>query len=117
MHQSLQGATFHIEHIVPRSAGGSDDTTNLALACPACNLAKSNRVTAADHLTDSSATLFNPRSDRWKDHFTWDERRRVVGLTTTGRATLDALDFNHPRRVLIREAEEWFDLFPPEESE
>ena len=25
MHQALQGATFHIEHVVPRSRGGPDD--------------------------------------------------------------------------------------------
>jgi hypothetical protein len=30
-----------------------------------------------------------------------------------GRATVFALDLNHPRRLLIREAEELFDLFPP----
>jgi len=36
MHESLQGATFHVEHIVPRSAGGSDTMDNLALACPSC---------------------------------------------------------------------------------
>lgn len=34
MHQSLQGATFHIEHIQPASRGGSDSKGNLALACP-----------------------------------------------------------------------------------
>jgi len=30
-----------------------------------------------------------------------------------GRATLLALNLNHPRRVLIRQAEELFGLFPP----
>jgi hypothetical protein len=50
------------------------------------------------------------------EHFSWDENRRVVGLTPVGRTTIAALDMNHSRRVLIREAEEWFDLFPPEES-
>ena len=34
MHQALQGATFHIEHIVPESRGGADDLANLTLACP-----------------------------------------------------------------------------------
>ena len=40
--------------------------------------------------------------------------RRVVGRTPVGRATVAALNLNHPRRVLIREAEEGFDLFPPD---
>jgi hypothetical protein len=114
MHQSLQGAT-HIEHVVPSSAGGSDDANNLALSCPSCNLGKSNRVRATDPQSAQEVSLFNPRADRWGDHFAWDEEWRIVGLTPTGRATISALDFNHPRRILIREAEEHFDLFPPDD--
>ena len=45
MHQGLQGATFHVEHIVPRSKGGPDELANLALACPSCNLRKADRTT------------------------------------------------------------------------
>jgi 5-methylcytosine-specific restriction endonuclease McrA len=44
MHQSLQGATFHVEHIIPRSRGGLSQLDNLAWACPSCNLHKSSRV-------------------------------------------------------------------------
>ena len=114
MHQSLQGATFHIEHIVPRSAGGPDAPDNLALACPSCNLGKSDRVRVPGPETGADVPLFNPRADRWADHFAWDEEWRVVALTAGGRATAAALNLNHPRRVRIREAEEWFDLFPPD---
>ena len=114
MHQSLQGATFHIDHVLPRSAGGSDSIDNLALSCPSCNLGKSNRTTVRDEQTNREVPLFNPRTDRWADHFAWDDAWRLVGLTPIGRATVAALDLNHPRRVMIREAEEWFDLFPPD---
>jgi len=31
---------IHIDHIVPRTLGGSDDESNLALTCPFCNMAK-----------------------------------------------------------------------------
>jgi len=48
MHESLQGATFHIEHIVPQSRGGISDMGNLALACPGCNLHKAAKTTAVD---------------------------------------------------------------------
>ena len=34
MHESLQGATFHIEHVFPRHAGGESVLENLAYACP-----------------------------------------------------------------------------------
>lgn len=116
MHQALQGATFHVEHATPRAAGGTDAADNLALACPGCNLAKSSRVAATDPVTGGEVPLFNPRTDRWADHFAWDDRRHVAGLTPVGRATVAALHLNHPRRVLIREAEEAFDLFPPAED-
>jgi hypothetical protein len=114
MHQSLQGATFHIEHITPQSAGGTDDTENLALACPSCNLAKSNRTQVSDPETQQIVPLFNPREARWSDHFLWGEDWQIIGLTAIGRATIVALSLNHPRRLLIREAEEWFNLFPPQ---
>ena len=112
MHQSLQGATFHIEHIDPRSLGGTDDESNLALACPSCNLGKSNRHAAPDPDSTRVAVLFHPRTDRWADHFRRDGYR-VLGLTPSGRATVAALAFNAPRRLLIRQAEENFGLFPP----
>ena len=111
MHQSLQGATFHLEHVVPRSRGGSDDPDNLALACPGCNLHKSDRMEVADPDSNATVPLFNPRKDRWAEHFRW-EGYRTIGLTVIGRATAFALDLNHPRRILIRRAEELFELFP-----
>lgn len=101
MHQSLQGATFHVEHIIPNSRSGSDDPDNLALACPSCNLHKSDRVEAADPDSNAGERLFNPRADRWIEHFRWDGYR-IVGLTATGRVTVFALQLNHPRRLLIR---------------
>ena len=35
-----------MEHIVPRSRGGSDRTSNLTLSCQPCNIAKGNRTAA-----------------------------------------------------------------------
>ena len=63
-------------------------------------------------MSGSTVPLFNPRTDRWADHFRWDGYT-VVGITVLGRATVAALALNHPRRLLIRHAEELFSLFPP----
>jgi hypothetical protein len=112
MNQALQGATFHLEHILPRSRGGASDPTNLAWACPACNLRKSDRTQASDPQTGNIAALFNPRVNVWSEHFRF-EGYAIVGQTSIGRATASALDLNHVRRIKIRQAEELFGLFPP----
>jgi hypothetical protein len=114
MHQALQGATFHVEHIVPQSRGGKSILGNLAWACPGCNLHKSNRLEFADPQTGQVVSLFNPRVEDWADHFEW-KGYHISARTKVGRATIAALDMNHPRRFSIRSAEELFGLFPPEE--
>lgn len=112
MSQSLQGATFHFEHILPLTCGGTTVSENLALACPGCNLHKSDRSHAIDPGTDVSAPLYHPRQHLWSDHFAW-QGTKVIGLSPTGRATILALDFNHSRRLRVRDAEAVFGLFPP----
>jgi hypothetical protein len=112
MHQVLQGATFHLEHILLQSRGGGSDLANLAWSCPGCNLRKSDRTEAVDSQTGGKVAFFNPRVDRWSEHFRFNEYE-IVGLTPIGRATAAALDLNQARRIMIRQAEELFDLFPP----
>jgi hypothetical protein len=114
MHQALQGATFHLEHVMPLSRGGHSQLDNLAWACPSCNLRKANRIDAIDPDTGNRVPLFNPRSDNWDEHFRW-EGYRIIGQTPIGSATVAALELNHPRRIQIRQAEELFELFPPNE--
>jgi hypothetical protein len=113
MHQSLQGATFHIEHVIPRVRGGTSELENLALACPSCNLHKADRVSFALNRDSAVVALFHPRTDRWSDHFEWDDYQ-LVGKTDTGVLTIRLLDLNHERRLKIRQAEQMFGLFPPE---
>jgi hypothetical protein len=115
MHQSLQGATFHVEHIVPQSKGGLSDEANLAIACPTCNLHKSDRLTAADPESLVLTPLFHPRLDNWHEHFEF-QGFEVIGRTVKGRATIVTFELNHPRRQRIREAESRFDLFPPSDA-
>ena len=46
--QALVMARLEIEHIIPLAKGGTDDETNLWLACPICNGHKSDKREAAD---------------------------------------------------------------------
>ena len=112
MHESLQGATFHIEHIIPQCRGGRSTLENLALACPGCNLHKASRITAINPTTGEAVRLFHPILDLWPEHFRFDGYQ-IKGLTGMGRATVEALNLNHTRRQRIREVEEAFGLFPP----
>jgi len=113
MHQSLQGATFHIEHVIPRVRGGTSELGNLALACPSCNLHKADRVNSdPDHAPEAIA-LFHPRTDVWSDHFEWDEYQ-LVAKSDVGQLTIQLFRLNHERRIKIRQAEQMFGLFPPQ---
>lgn len=38
------GDTYHVEHVVPLSRGGSNDPDNIVIACLRCNLSKSDRM-------------------------------------------------------------------------
>lgn len=110
MLQSLQGATFHIEHIIPACHGGATTLDNLALACPGCNLHKAARLGCADPDTGDHTPLFHPRRDLWSDHFAWNGYV-IEGKSAIGRGTIAALQLNHSRRVVIRNVEASFGLF------
>jgi len=90
--QILVMARLEIEHIIPLSKGGIDAEDNLWLACPICNGHKSDKTEAIDPVTDVRVRLFNPRADRWNDHFAWsDDGLLIIGKTPIGRATVLAL--------------------------
>ena len=94
---------FHIEHIRAKQHGGSDDLSNLALACDRCNFSKGPNLSSVDSETDEIVTLFHPRQDTWCEHFAI-QKAEVVGLTPCGRATASLLQMNAPKRVQLRAA-------------
>ena len=100
--QHASSLRFHIEHILPKQHGGSDDTANLALACPECNHYKGPNLTGIDPDTGKVTPLFHPRDDRWEEHFTRNGAR-LVGKTATGRTTVWLLDMNSRERLRLRE--------------
>jgi hypothetical protein len=100
--QHLVMARLEIEHIILRAKGGSDDISNLWLACPICNGHNSDKVSGIDPETGDSATIFNPRTQNWFEHFRWSEDSlRVIGLTPIGRATVVALHLSDDEDALL----------------
>ncbi len=102
--QAGQEAIFHIDHIIPESAGGEDLPGNLALGCVSCSLRKGARQLLRDPETQTLVPVFHPRRDRWVEHFRWDGPR-VVGLTPTGRALVENLSLNRSLMLAIRAEE------------
>ena len=96
--EKISTARFTIDHIYPRSLGGSDDLDNLALACSRCNQRRYNFIAGRDRKTLAVLPLFHPRQQNWSDHFIWSaDGTQLCGVTAVGRATCDRLDVNDSR--------------------
>jgi hypothetical protein len=86
---------FSVEHILPRVQGGATRLDNLALACQGCNNHKYDKVAAPDPVSGQLVPLYHPCRDRWDMHFVWsDDFTLMIGITPTGRATVDTLYLN-----------------------
>ena len=101
LRQEYSELTHHLEHIVSKQHGGSDDADNLALACHRCNLRKGPNLTGIDPLTGEVVALFHPRREQWTEHFLV-QGIRIEGITAGGRATVQVLAMNDARRLELR---------------
>jgi 5-methylcytosine-specific restriction endonuclease McrA len=101
IHQQHFSITFHVEHIVAKQHRGSDDDSNLALACHYCNRHKGPNLTGIDQVTEEITQLFHPRTDDWETHFTIISGR-INGQTDVGRMTADLLNMNSHERIRLR---------------
>lgn len=96
--ERLSANRFTIDHIIPKSLSGSDDIDNLALACRRCNERRYNFVAGVDPETQEIVPIFNPRQQKWAEHFIWRDAGVVIqGATPIGRATCIRLDLNDLR--------------------
>ena len=100
--QAVAFLTFEVEHIIARKHGGQSTDGNLVLACPFCNQAKGTDLASLDPETGALTALFNPRTDRWNEHFAL-AGTHLLGLTAIGRVTATLLQFNNPGRLTERE--------------
>jgi len=93
---------FEMEHIIAEKHDGITVVENLALSCPSCNRFKGTDLGSIDPETQQLTPFFNPRLQKWSDHFRLD-RGIIVPLTPQGRVTAKILQFNLPERILERE--------------
>ena len=84
-----------------RKHGGNSAFDNLAYACILCNRYKGTDVASIDPKTGQAVRLFDPRHDRWEDHFRFD-LDLIEPLTEAGSATVRILRLNAPERLAER---------------
>ena len=91
-----------IDHIISEKHGGSTQKSNLAYACSYCNRNKGSDIGSIVWETQRFCRFFNPRNDRWSEHFRLDGVR-ISSRTPIGEVTARILDFNHINRLIERE--------------
>jgi hypothetical protein len=70
-HQDYIMGRLQIDHIQPLTKGGANTEDNLCLAWELCNQYKWTQTEAIDPESELLVSLFNPRLQRWQEHFTW----------------------------------------------
>lgn len=112
--QRNTGQAMHVDHIDP---DGDDSLDNLCLSCANCNMSKGRATSALDPETDEIVPLFDPRTQEWNEHFEWSlNGTMLLGLTPTGRATIQRLKINRDRMIGTRVNWVFFGLHPPKQN-
>lgn len=101
-----------VDHIISLKHGGSSKADNLAYACALCNRSKGSDIGSICAIGEFTR-FFNPRSDRWAEHFLL-EQAVIRPLTTVGEVTAHILEFNNSPRLHEREEMIRFGKYPSE---
>jgi hypothetical protein len=104
---------FEVEHIIPLFRQGTNEESNLALACRSCNLRKGTCVSAIDSASSDEVQFFHPRQNLWREHFQINmEAGMVMGITAVGKVTVENLKMNSAAQVAARKLWVRLGLFP-----
>jgi hypothetical protein len=90
-----------VDHVISLKHGGSTTIDNLAFACFSCNRQKGTDIGSRSS-ADEFVRFFNPRTDRWSEHFRLDGVI-IRPLTAIGEVTARILNFNSIERLLERQ--------------
>ena len=111
IHDEDSGFPHQVDHIVSRKHGGSSTPNNLAYACVICNRCKGSDIASIEPGTGEIIRLFDPRRDRWADHFRIDGAL-IEPITIVGSTTARLLRLNAPERILERRLLQTLDRYP-----
>lgn len=101
---SFSAQSLSVEHIIPYIKGGKTEPDNLALSCQGCNNHKHIRTDGTDPISREIVALYHPRQQIWSEHFIWnDDYSLIIGLTPTGRATVEVLRLNRNGLINLRQ--------------
>jgi len=108
---SADAKPLDVDHIVPRSKGGSDDESNLQALCYTCNRAKNNK-------DDTDFRDVSKNYAHRDDHcvFCCDAPARAIAENELALAFLDAYPVTEGHTLIIpkRHVPDYFDLYQPE---
>jgi hypothetical protein len=98
IHEDDTYSGCEVDHIISEKHGGPTTAENLAYSCMYCNRFKGSDIASIAASTGQIVRLFNPRTDRWDDHFAIDGAI-IKPLSDIGEATVALLGFIRPERV------------------
>lgn len=101
IHEANSGYSHQVDHVISLKHGGSSEIDNLAYACFLCNRHKGPDIASVDPQTGKIVRLFNPRTDKWGDHFQIDGEM-VRSLSGVAQVTIRLLRINAPERLAER---------------
>lgn len=101
VHADYSTFPHEVDHIIAVKHDGKSVFENLAYACAQCNRYKGSDFATLDPDSGVVILLFNPRLQRWGEHFALDGPQ-IVPLSETGGATVRLLQLNQIDRLLLR---------------
>jgi hypothetical protein len=99
---SLSFYPHEVDHIIALKHNGLTTAENLACACWRCNRYKGTDLGSFDPETRAFSFLFNPRTQKWADHFRLQDAE-INGITPEGRTTVYLLKLNSNERITERQ--------------
>jgi len=101
---------FHLDHFVPKNLDKSreKDYYNLVLACPRCNLSKSDKWPTGDIMCSHNGKdgFVDPADSEFDEHLERNEKGYVVAKTSVGNSMCNMLHLDIRRTDIYWKAEQ-----------